>query len=445
MIVEIGLIFVSMLIGVLMNVAPSQVPLFIDMELVVYLLLIGVNYFRNKFFTLYQVWLVAFVFVVWSEMCIIANGMELLRPYLLPFTRFIVANGCFMLGYHYQNKKKGFGRQQYYLEHSSRLFMFVVVACYVYFVIRSSQRVFQNATVGRQLSGASGSGSLKRTLINALGMMLPAIIAFYLKNVRGKGFFLSLIVCLPILIIEMFLATRYKFLFAVLPFLIVTGVFSISKRDKRRPVILIASVAAVLMISTFVKENRNTGLLNTEQDFFVEDNENTNSVRFSVKLAKEMSPEGVVRMARMADTYFKTHPLHLGKESSFILYFWFPRSLWPDKPIQLDYWLIREYYVVSDTYSSASGFIGELRADFGWGCLFFVFLFGLLVRRLDAYVQYVNSQERIPFNIVLVSIFYPWIFFFVRSPITSTMSLLWELLLFLVFSKFFFNNPQIRK
>ena len=184
------------------------------------------------------------------------------------------------------------------------------------------------------------------------------------------------------------------------------------------------------MVSTFVKNNRTLGLAQANESIFSAENESS-SERLPVRLASHMSPEGVVRMARMADRYFSDHSLRWGQETGFLLYFWFPRSLWRDKPTQLDYWLIREYIpTLPDTYSSASGFIGELRADFGWGCLLFVFLFGLPLKRVDDFCVSVFSEGNASFDMVLASILYPWIFFFVRSPVTSTMSLLWEILIY---------------
>jgi hypothetical protein len=59
-----------------------------------------------------------------------------------------------------------------------------------------------------------------------------------------------------------------------------------------------------------------------------------------------------------------------------------------------------------------------------------VFLFGMLMRRLDDFSSAVFAAGNRSFDMVLASLLYPWVFFFVRSPVTSTISLLWELVLF---------------
>ena len=184
--------------------------------------------------------------------------------------------------------------------------------------------------------------------------------------------------------------------------------------------------------------------LSQEEEAFFSDNY-VESERLIVRLASNMSPEGVVRMARLADRYFADHSLHYGRETGFVLYFWVRRRFFPEKPTMLDYWLIREYNpLVSEKYTTASGFLGELRADFGWFSLLFVFLFGMLMRRLDDFSSAVFSAGNSSFDMVLASLLYPWVFFFVRSPVTSTISLLWELVLFYGLYILFSNKIKFR-
>ncbi len=45
---------------------------------------------------------------------------------------------------------------------------------------------------------------------------------------------------------------------------------------------------------------------------------------------------------------------------------------------------------------------------------------------------------------MLASLLYPWVFFFVRSPVTSTISLLWELVLFYGLYILFSNKIKFR-
>ena len=437
---EIVLAILSALIAFTIAFAPSWASAVVDIQLFLYLAIIALNFFRVRAFNLYQVWLVSYIFIVWAEMCIIADRGAISYSYVVPFIRYSLANACVLVGYHAYNKSRAAGGRHFIV--NSRWFALILLMLTVFFLYKRIPAAISSFSGGRLLGVTKGSGSLTRTLITAMGLLLPSLIAYYLKIVRKRSTLFCLIFVLPIFAVQLLLTTRYKFLFSVLPFLIITDILNIRFKGKKHFLLLALVLVAMVVISTFVKNNRTLGLAQaSETSIFAADNE-TDSQRLTVKLASHMSPEGVVRMARMADRYFADHPLRWGKETGFLLYFWFPRSLWPDKPTQLDYWLIREYLpTLPETYSSSSGFIGELRADFGWGCLLFIFLFGLLLRRVDDYCVAVFSKGNVSFDMVLASILYPWVFFFVRSPVTSTISLLWEILIYYVLY-FLFRRKQ---
>ena len=407
----------------------------IDIQLVLYLFVVLFNYSRVKTFNIYQIWIVAYIFIVWAEMRIIST-----ESYANPYIRFTLSNCFVLLGYHlYQGGKKISSVKVRYLSKTNWTFTFFLVLLYVLYIALSANSALANFQSGRQLSDAKGSTSLTGVLIGALGTLLPVLIAYYLKYVKGKNNIVSFIICLPIFIIVLLQSTRFKFLFTVLPYLIVIDLFSLGISSVKKNVVMLVIAFLLVGISSFVKENRNTAFLEIEKKSIIETSNTNDSDPFTLKLAKNMSPEGVVYMANVADNYFSNHSLHWGKEMSFVLYFWIPRAIWPNKPTQLDYWLIREYSseTVASTYSSASGFIGEARADFGWGCLLFALLIGMLFRRIDGYKTIVWSQHSDSLNIILVAIAVPWAFFFVRSPLTSTMSLIWELVIYYFFIRLF--------
>ncbi len=425
---EIEFIVLSALVSFVIAFMPSWASVVVDVQLFLYLAIIALNFFRVRAFNLYQVWLASYIFIIWAEMCIIADSPSLSYSYVVPFIRYSIANACVLLGYHVYNKKRPPGGRHFIV--NSRWFAFLLLLLTLYFLYKRIPLALSSFSGGRILGTTKGSGSIIKTLITAMGLLLPSLIAYYLKIVRKRSTLFCLIFVLPIFVVQLLLTTRYKFLFSVLPFLIITDVLNIRYKGKKHLLLLAMVLVAMAMVSTFVKNNRTLGLAQANESIFSAENESS-SDRLTVRLASHMSPEGVVRMARMADRYFSDHSLRWGQETGFLLYFWFPRSLWHDKPTQLDYWLIREYIpTLPETYSSASGFIGELRADFGWGCLLFVFLFGLLLKRVDDFCVSVFSEGNASFDMVLASILYPWIFFFVRSPVTSTMSLLWEILIY---------------
>ena len=438
---EIMLILLSMFAALVIAVVPQSSQVVIDVCLFVYLAIIYVNFRREKTFNIYQVWIVGFIFIVWSEMCIICDGHNNTSSYVVPFCRFILANACVLLGYNI--KQKSPTPTIYTISKDKGWFPLLIAVLSAYFIYQKMPSIMNVYNEGRGtiLSNANGSGTLMGALGGALGLLMPAMIAYYIRRVKKKPVALALVLSLPITILQLFGGTRFRFLFSVLPIMIILGLFNIKRGEKNKIALLVMAMIAMILLTNFVKENRASGFADAEMSFF-DENERYESKRATVWLARHFSPEGVVRMARRADVYFSENSLHYGKETSFILYFWVPRSIWKDKPTQLDYWLIREFENVADEFSTASGFIGELRADFGWGCLFFIFLFGMLLKKIDLYSAAVLSKENDAFNVVLVSVLYPWAFFFVRSPITSTMSLLWQLAIFFAFKYMFATNRK---
>ena len=183
-----------------------------------------------------------------------------------------------------------------------------------------------------------------------------------------------------------------------------------------------------------MKDNRYKSLGELGTNEYVAD-EYKNS-RWSVKLAAELSPEGIIQVAKYADDYFKNHDLRYGLESTNIFYRWIPRKLWPNKPTTLDHWLIRYYEDVPDTHSTSSGFIGIFRADFGWFALIFAFFIGLIVAKINAYMEGVCAINTQSIEIVMAAAMIPLTFFIVRSPITSTYTLLFEYFIYLIIRTF---------
>ena len=69
--VELFLVFLIGLSSLFLTY--PNVKLIIDGQLIVYFLIVLVNYWRKKSFNLFQIWIVGYVFIVWSEMEIIAT------------------------------------------------------------------------------------------------------------------------------------------------------------------------------------------------------------------------------------------------------------------------------------------------------------------------------------------------------------------------------------
>lgn len=441
---ELGLIALSVIFTFLVFAFPSIGLLYTNAQLWIYVAILVVNYLDDKRFNLYQVWIAAYIFMVWAEMRILIDMDPQLFVYLKPFVRFNLANACVMIGYHSNHKKTLKNNTLWVEKEGTKYFIIIILLLEAYYVY-STMSIVQSVMSGSRGSGsATGTGSLGGSLTNALGLILPGFVAYYYKYIRKKNVLFALLVASPVLIMLFLRSTRYKFLFSVLPILVIYDILNLKNHDLKKNLLLILSVLLIMGSSSFIRDNRSKSFDEWGNfQLFNYDNSSVSNDPFTLKIASEMSPEGVVRMAEIADEYFESNHLHYGRETAFILYFWVPRKIWPSKPTMLDNWLIREYENVAEGYSSASGFIGELRADFGWGCLLFMLLFGCFLKRLDNYCDFVFRSGSHSFDMILVACLFPWVFFFVRSPITSTMSLLWELVLYFIMRKLFANKNQI--
>lgn len=413
----------------------SMMPISVTLDVYFYLLLgvAGINYLREKRFNLYQTWIASFIFVIQSEMFIISTDTpSLLDGYLLPFCFLLEANLLLLLGYHckFSWPRENNLINKYFRVHvADQSFWFFVLFCFVAYVYNSAHVVIDRFTSGRETGNTLGSANLFSIISNAVGLILPAIIAYHLKYVRKSKLLWGWVVIIPIFLILVLSGTRFRLLFSVLPFLILINVIDLNFSDWRKNLKLFLVMVVLVSLSSMIKDYRYVAI---EELTGIElEEEPANDDRLSVMLARNMSPEGVVYMTKLANDYFQNHSLSYGKEITFILYFWIPRGLWPSKPVPIDYWLIRLHERVSDSFSSASGFTGEIRADFGIiGALCIVFFGGMLLKKGDAFVKQVFSEDDYSPSMIIAAILFPYVFFVVRSPLTATQSLIFELLIY---------------
>ena len=141
---------------------------------------------------------------------------------------------------------------------------------------------------------------------------------------------------------------------------------------------------------------------------------------FMEKIAGKGSMEGLIRNMAMIKLHTTTHGYTYGKSIGFLAVFWIPRFIWENKPVQLDYWLIREYESgFSDSHSTASSFCGELFMDFGYFCIVLCAGLGALLAKMDAYI----SQRVLRgdfYSVVIAGLFFGWSLFMVRSILAAS-------------------------
>lgn len=402
-------------------------------QLIALITLIVCRFIRERRLTLYIMWIAGYIFIVWSEIVIISSSQSLFSDYYTPILRFTLANFVVLISYNLHQARCRIKRQTLICTKEQKQTVFILIVIFsVFTIITRLPGAYKSYVNGRTLgSAAKSSINIVKTISKILSIALPTIIAWYYKSYTARPW-RSLWLAIPVMTISILSTTRFRMLYAVLPYLIIMGVVPVKNIKTKQVIIILMVVVVATVFTSFLKRTRNLSLEERESMALVENVYANRGVL--PKIAGYMSPEGVVKLAYYADDYFGNHPLHWGKESGFALYFWIPRVIWHDKPTQLDYWLIREYLIVSNEFSTASGFIGELRADFGWGLLFFMILFGIFLKEGDRYIK--NVIEGTGLQTVIAASLYPFVFFVVRSPLTSYFQLINILIVVFVFSRF---------
>lgn len=375
---EIFILTISLLLSMCLHANFMDTKDVVEIHFFLYIALILINLSKSKRFTLYQLWIAAFVFMIWSEMMILSYDAYDARKYAVSIAFLLAANDTLLLGYEFFTTriKKGMLTKNRVVTRASHIpwMLTIAVAVYLFGVWQSLLQTILGGR-GSNLGEITGSGSIWGVIVGTLGLLIPAFSAYYFKYCTKRSVWLSLIWAMPVFTTQLLLGTRFRLLFMIIPYLILLGIVDVRRLNFRKLSILLLFVLLLGSVSGFVKTNRDRSvddILNGGPS--MEGGKKGEPVL--AKIADKMSAEGVVYMTELANRYFSNHELRYGQEISFAFYFVIPRSIWPSKPTPVDYWLVRKYENVHDSFSSASGFCGEIRADFGMACFIILFLWG---------------------------------------------------------------------
>lgn len=404
----------------------------VECHFFLYIILIVLDYYSSHRITLFQTWVGSYVFIIWSDMMILSQNASFLI-YKDSIAFLLMANNIFLLGYLLSTpKNKKIKIENRIIKNVKRIPLMLTIALVIYVVVMY-KIVIASFTEGRQTLELSSTQYLLNVLVTTLGLIIPVFSAFYFKF-YSKHTCYSLFFVLPVFAIQAVLGTRFKLLYMIIPYCIILNILDVRSLSKRKLLILGGLMVILVSVTNFIKEYRNMSIADALNISTLNDN-NTRNDNLLLKLAEKMSPEGIVRMTYLANDYFSKHELEYGKEIGQLIYFIIPRSLWNNKPTAIDYWLIRKYEVVPESHSTASGFPGEIRADFGMFCFIILFFWGKILKFLDDYSKRIYNQNGPYYDKILVAMIYPYIFFFVRSPLTASNSFIFELLLYYIIKK----------
>lgn len=396
-----------------------------------YLFLIVFGVFYRKAIRLDTIWIVGFVFIVLSEMLLLPNEPSLIRS-----SKYIII-GCnlLLIGYNVNfNPKQLLVEKREYVIRSRGFFFFILIVLYALYLIQGIPYAIISLRYGRYAAKMMTSSTLFSSFIGNLSYLLPAFFAFYYKE-KKHGLLLSLLWSIPVFVVLICIGSRFPFLFSVCGFVISRGVLSMYTFKMRDIKVVIIIILIVFGVSNFMKQMRTHGLQEMESE-----NKEYNVGYLSQKAATKMSPEGVIYMNAILHDHCKAHGYLYGKNSSFIFYFWIPRSLWKNKPEMLGKWLPNKYQNVSEGHSASVGIWGELYVDFGYLSLLVIFVLGILLKKLDSICQYISLYKGGSISIIFVSLVFPYVFFSARSPITSFIVTIISLSIFVLIRKVAFKK-----
>jgi hypothetical protein len=285
-----------------------------EANLVVLSGLIVLDYFDKKSLSLFQVWLVGFIFIIISEVILIEPGTNVLEAVKF----LLIANNLIILGYLIPIKFSKFRSSLLIFEkpRSSSLTPYVLIGLVVAYLIYALPGAILTYSLGRNT--ASGILFEDRNLIfssflGALALVLPSIIVFYYKEFRKrKSFLIPLLISLPIFVILFVGGSRFPLLFSLGGFLILSQTSTTGRIDVNLK--LIALLLLLVTASSIMGQFRSSGLAG----FRIGSEELVSETRLSKRIASAMSSEGVVDMTALSMTYFESNPHTYGKSIAFL-------------------------------------------------------------------------------------------------------------------------------
>lgn len=390
------------------------------------------NIYLNKKIQLIDIWNGAFVFIIVSEILQIEfNNQNLTAAvYFL-----LISNNVVNIGYLHGNKRRLYipVEKNYEKSRNNKTIVFLLIFVIVFYTFIKLPEALYTFRVGRNVvfSQNVGQGFILTPLFDSIAYVFPAIIAYYYIYVKQKKLFIPFILSSPIFLILFLSGTRFPLLFSFLGFIIVVQAKYFIKIKFKHFILIALLFFSLIYGAKLMAHFRST---DTKNEQFLLSNK-SNKTDFPTFLASTiMSNEGVVDMTSVMFDYFNHNPHLYGASTSFILYFWIPREIWPDKPTMLGNWLVREYRGgFSDAHSASFGFTGDLYADFGLFSFVFIFFIGRLLRYADVFKE--KAFKESGFNVIIAAMFFPYTFFFVRSPITATMTFIAIMFFFYIFKK----------
>lgn len=398
----------------------------------------AIDIVTNKSFSLLTVWMAGIFYIILSDM--ILYHYQPMDIWVDSFV--LLANDAVIAGYFFtkpQQKKNELSMTNEYHEvRSPFVFVSVLVVIYSFYLYYLVPNAIQSFLVGGRRVEEMDENFFFSTFLSGYHI-LPLVIAFYIIRIKHKSVWVAFLLSLPIFLIDFLSGTRFKLLFTIMPFFLVSSVLRIDKINVKRMISLAILFILIVNGADYMLHTRKTGFGKYEYS------ENTiishpHNNRFSVKVCDHCSPEGTITMMNILHQHLQSNEPTYGLSTGFVLYFWIPRAIWPNKPSMLNHWLPRKYLNVGEHHSTSSGFMGEPYADFRYFAFVVYFLMGVLLRKGNNLLIKYDYGRAPVFNSLYISLLIPYVFFAVRSPVTGTCYTLMQWLMLYLFSKLFVKS-----
>lgn len=431
------LVFLFSLLFLTVTLGSSHLLLVGKAAMLFCIVVVVADYLRDRTFRLIHVWHLAFMYIVVSEMILSASELDH-HPYGRMAANYIVVGNLLLyFGYLFSPRFSSRGasssngkRESVLIPKVHSLYLIFILA--LVFLAYSIPLALSTLSMGRVTDGAirSVDNLLIDNFMLSLGLILPTM-GMQVINVNEVGrtkLWTFRLITIVIFAVFLLLGTRYYVLFSLGGYLIAANRDIVFNLRPRKFIVILSLIVIMGGILNSVKDIRIGGLggeytskvTSSDQDVFS-------------AVASVLSPEGVIKLNADAIDYFQRHDNLYGMSSGFLFYFWIPRSIWPDKPKMIGYWLVREYEDesgFSEGYSASVGFFGDLYADFHYFVFPILFALGVALRKVERTTLEVLRERSS--SLVLACMAYPAVFFFVRSPITTLTNLIGMYLAFLL-------------
>lgn len=407
---------------------------------------------NNNFITTYTFWQLGFSFIICLDGILAKEKIvNLTSNYVYNKTGLIFCISSLIIIWYYrmlEKKNLGLLHKSFKME-TNNFFFFTICFFYLFFLVTEAPEAIQSFFNSRftiiadaEFGGLNANKSIIKQVSKFFsqfcGYLLPSFIfIWYLKRVSfNKALIYSFLLSAPIWTIYLIIGTRHNILYSFFGLVGCAALVKISK-FKFKSIYLIFLLVAYFASNTML-EARKHGFLN-----YITGNTNE---KYS-NLEKNITDQTTVYMSYVVDHYDET-PLVYGTSTATILFFWIPRSLWPDKPPQFSYWFIREYLGgqkgFNDKHSTPASYLSVPYSDFGYiGVILTSLLIAFLLNRLDKYFRK-NQMLGDYKKLIFVSFFLASVFFLPRQ-LSHLVSKVFILYLIITVIFYFSNNTFVIK